>query len=546
MIFKRVIISILFLVACRMAAQESVFTHQDSLRGSITKERAWWDLLHYDLSVKIDTSYKSISGSNIVKYRVLEPYQEMQIDLQPPMQVGAFIQDKDTLQYRKDGNAYFVNLNKKQSKDSIFELKVVFSGIPKVSKNPPWDDGFTWSMDSNGKPFIATSCQGGGASIWWPCKDHMYDEPDTGITMHITVPENLMDVSNGRLIKTQQNDDHTKTYTWNVVNPINNYGVNVNVGDYVHFSELFKGEKGDLDCDYYVLRSNLEKARVQFKQVPLMLKAFEYWFGPYPFYEDSYKLVEVPYLGMEHQSSVTYGNKFRNGYLGHDLSNTGWGLKFDFIIIHESGHEWFANNITYKDIADMWIHEGFTAYSENLYLDYYYGKEAASAYVIGTRMNIRNDRPIIGHYNVNKEGSGDMYYKGANMLHTLRQIIDNDQKWRDILRGLNATFFHQTVTTKQIEDYLSEQTGMDLKPFFDQYLRTTQIPELEYTKEKGKLKYRWIHTVPDFNMPVKMFLNNNEVWLYPTTSWKEYKISGLADIKADPNFYIQVREDTKN
>ncbi|MFD0878390.1 M1 family aminopeptidase, partial [Massilia pinisoli] len=166
---------------------------------------------------------------------------------------------------------------------------------------------------------------------------------------------------------------------------INNYGINMNVGNYEHFNEIYDGEKGKLTLDYYVLPENLEKAKTQFKQVPMMLKAFEHWFGPYPFYEDGYKLVDVPYLGMEHQSSVTYGNKYNNGYLGRDLSGTGWGLKWDFIIVHESGHEWFANNITYKDMADMWIHESFTNYSENLYTEYYFGKEAGAAYVIGCR-----------------------------------------------------------------------------------------------------------------------------------------------------------------
>ena len=260
-------------------------------------------------------------------------------------------------------------------------------------------------------PFIASTCQGDGASLWWPCKDHMYDEPDS-MLISVNVPDNLMDVSNGRLRSVVRHENKTATYNWFVANPINNYGVNINIGDYVHFSEIFNGEKGALDCDYYVLRENLEKAKEQFKQAPMMLAAFEHWFGPYPFYEDGYKLVEAPYLGMEHQSSVTYGNGFENGYRGTDLSSTGWGLKFDFIIIHESGHEWFANSITYEDIADMWVHESFTNYSENLYVEYYYGKKAGADYVLGSRKNIRNDRPVTGTYNVNSRGSGDMYVQG--------------------------------------------------------------------------------------------------------------------------------------
>jgi aminopeptidase N len=351
-----------------------------------------------------------------------------------------------------------------------------------------------------------------------------------------------MNVSNGRLRKVEQIGD-TKTYSWYVDSPINNYGVNVNIGDYVHFSEVYDGIAGNLDMDYYVLKDNLEIAKKHFKDAPKMMKAFEHWFGPYPFYKDGFKLVEVPYLGMEHQSSVTYGNQYKQGYLGNDLSGTGWGLKFDFIIIHESGHEWFANNITYKDAADMWIHESFTAYSENLFLDYYYGKEASADYVIGTRNNIKNDKPIIGYYNVNKEGSGDMYYKGANMLHTLRQLIEDDEKWRQILRGLNRTFYHQTVTTKQIEDYISKESGIDLTAFFNQYLRDTRIPTLEYKIEKKELKYRWTNIVDDFDMPIQVSIDEKEQWLFPKADWKTLPLdSKNPSLNIDRDFYIEVKK----
>ncbi len=366
----------------------------------------------------------------------------------------------------------------------------------------------------------------------------MYDEVED---MHISVnvPGDLMDVSNGRLLSVKKLKDGTKTYHWYVANPINNYGVNINIGDYVSFSEKFKGKKGTLDCNYYVLRDNLAKAKKQFKDVPRMLKAFEYWFGPYPFYEDGYKLVEAPYLGMEHQSSVTYGNGFKNGYLGRDLSGTGWGLKFDFIIIHESGHEWFANNITYKDIADMWIHESFTNYSESLFVEYYFGKQAGAGYVIGTRNGIQNDIPIIGYYDVNNKGSGDMYPKGGNMLHTLRQILNNDDKWRSILRGLNSTFYHQTVTTKQIEDYLSVAVGLDLTSFFNQYLRDTRIPVLEYYFEEQQLFYRWSNCVSNFDIPLKITIDNKETWIYPQTNWKTLKnIEDNSKLQLDANFYV--------
>ena len=352
-----------------------------------------------------------------------------------------------------------------------------------------------------------------------------------------------MNVSNGRLKSIIDNKDETMTTNWHVANPINNYGVNINIGNYANFSEVYKGEKGDLDMNYFVLKENLEKAKAHFKDAPKMMKAFEHWFGPYPFYEDSFKLVEVPYLGMEHQSSVTYGNKYMDGYLGDDLSGTGWGLKFDFIIIHESGHEWFANNITNIDIADMWIHESFTSYSENLFLDYYYGKEAAAEYVIGKRKNVRNDRPLIGQYNVNNEGSGDMYYKGENMLHTLRQLVNDDEKWRQILRTLNSKFYHQTVTTQQIEDYLAEASSLDLKGFFNQYLRSIKIPVLEYKVEGKKLNYKWTNTVDGFVMPIQIEINGQSQWISPTSKNQTLKLkSKNSKVVVDKDFYITVKE----
>ena len=524
-------------------AQQPNFTKQDTLRGSITPERVWWDLQHYDLDFTVTPETKSIKGSNTIQYKVLSKNQLMQIDLQPPMEITSVIQNNKELEFTRDGNVYYISLKKKQKVGRTNEITINFEGSPKISKNPPWDDGFTWRKDKNGKDFIATSCQGGGASIWWPCKDHMYDEPDAGITLDITTPKHLMGVGNGRLIGTKENSDNTKTYSWKVVNPINNYGVNVNIGDYVHFSEKYQGINGELDCDYFVLTDNLEKAKKQFKDASRTLAAFEHWFGPYPFYEDSFKLVEVPYLGMEHQSSVTYGNGYQNGYRGRDLSGTGWGLKFDFIIVHEAGHEWFANSITNIDIADMWIHESFTAYSENLFLDYHYGTEASNAYVTGTRKNIRNDRNVIGYYGVNFSGSGDMYYKGANMLHTLRQIVNDDEKWRTILRGLNSEFFHQTVNTEQVESYLSKHIGIKLTPFFDQYLRSTKIPVLEYKVENNNVSYRWINTVDNFHIPVKVLLNSKEQWIKPNSEWKKMNSEEtISSFSVDSNFYI----DTKN
>lgn len=542
MIKKSIYIILLFSIFQGFSQTEK-FTRQDTLRGSITQERIWWDLQHYNLKFDVYPSIKTIKGSNTITYKVLEKNNIMQIDLQPPMQIIAVSQNEDKLNYKRDGNVYYITLKEEQKVNTVHKIKINFEGAPKISNNPPWDDGFTWKKDNNGNDFIATSCQGGGASIWWPCKDHMYDEPDNGINLSVTAPKHLTSVANGRLIDVKENSNNTKTISWQVVNPINNYGVNINIGDYVHFSEKLNGKKGVLDCNYYVLSYNLKKAKKHFKEASRTIEAFEHWYGPYPFYEDGFKLVEVPYLGMEHQSSVTYGNAYGNGYRGRDLSRTGWGLKFDFIIVHESGHEWFANNITNIDIADMWIHESFTSNSESLFLDYHYGTKASNEYVIGVRKNIRNDKPIIGYYNVNNAGSGDMYYKGSNMLHTLRQVVNDDEKWRGILTGLNTDFYHQTVNTKQIEDYISKKMNMNLTPFFTQYLRTTKIPVLEYKIHKKNVSYKWSNTVDGFEIPVKVKINSDEYWITPKREWKSLSTSKkIESFLIDENFYIHQKK----
>ncbi len=537
MVKKLVLISAMFLVA--VMAHGQTFTKQDTLRGSITPERAWWDLSYYDLNIKVQPDKKYISGYNMIHYKVLEENNVIQIDLQEPLEITGISQDNEPLDYGRIGPAYFINLKKKQVPGEYNQLYVQYAGNPKEAVRAPWDGGFSWSKDDNGKDFVATSCQGLGASAWWPNKDHMYDEVDS-MRIAIDVPKDLIAVANGRR-REEYEYEHGgyKLYEWFVANPINNYGVNVNIGDYVYFGEPYEGEKGTLDLDYWVLKDDLEKAKEHFKDAPKMMKAFEHWFGPYPFYEDSFKLVQVPYLGMEHQSSVTYGNQWKKGYLGKDLSGTGWGLKFDFIIIHEAGHEWFANNITYKDIADMWIHEGFTAYSENLFLDYYYGKEASADYVIGTRKLIQNDRPIIGTYDVNHEGSSDMYYKGANLLHTLRTLIDDDDRWREILRGLNKEFYHQTVTTKQIEDYVSKNSGKDLDKIFEQYLRTANIPVFEYQVDGAAIKFRYTNVVDDFKMPLQVQIGEKKTWLSPSTTWNSKEIDGdISALEVSRDFYV--------
>ena len=515
-------------------------TRQDSLRGSITAERSWWDLTYYHLDIKVEPDKKFISGSNTVYYKVLESNNTMQIDLQKPMNIKSITSKNKELNFTREGNVYFIELKHKQKINDINYLKINYEGFPKEAIRAPWDGGLSWTKDENNNHFIATSCQGLGASVWWPNKDHMYDEVDS-MLISVNVPKHLTNVSNGRLRKITEYNDDTKTFDWFVSNPINNYGVNINIGDYVNFSEKYEGEKGNLDIDNYVLSYNIEKAKNQFKQVPMMIEAFEYWFGPYPFYEDSFKMVEVPYLGMEHQSSITYGNKYQNGYLGRDLSGSGWGLKFDYIIIHEGGHEWFANNITYKDVADMWIHEGFTCYSENLFVDYFFGKKASAEYVIGTRRGISNRKPIIGQYDINREGSGDMYSKGANLLHTIRQLAKDDEIWRQTLRGLNKEFYHSTVTTEEIEEYISKSIGIDLSKVFDQYLRDYRVPILEYEIIDGILSYRWNNVIDGFNMPIEAEIDGVNKFLFPSKEFKTFKMKN-SYINVDDDYYIFTKD----
>jgi aminopeptidase N len=539
--------------------QKKTFTHADTLRGTYGPTRDWWDVLKYDLHVKFNIPDSTISGYNVIQFKVFKKGDVMQIDLQEPMILdsmtirfaSAFSKDGKTktsvletvskADLKKDGNAYLFSLNGYKL-HAINYMTVYYHGKPRIARRPPWDGGLIWRKSKDGSPWVSIACQGLGASVWYPCKDHQSDEPDSA-EMHITIPDTLMCVGNGHYRGKINNGDGTATYDWAVVNPINNYNIIPYIGKYVHFNEEFTGEKGKLDMDYWVLQENLEKAKEQFKDAPRMMKAFEHWFGPYPFYEDGYKLVDAPHLGMEHQSATAYGNGYKKGYNGRDLSGSGWGLKWDFIIVHESGHEWFANNITTKDIADMWVHESFTNYSETLFTDYWYGKEAGNAYVQGTRKLIANDIPIIGQYNVNKEGSGDMYYKGGNMIHTIRQVINDDEKFRQILRGLNKTFYHQTVTTKQVEDYISKQSKIDFSKVFDQYLRTTMIPVLEYKIEGNKLSYRYDSCVKGFNMPLKVKFKT-EQWIKPREQWQTLNLypEGDNSFAVDPNFYIKTKK----
>lgn len=518
------------------------FTKQDSLKGSDTAFRNFWDVKKYELSVEPNFEEKSVKGSNRIEFVITRDIQNptFQIDLQQPMKVESLNCSFPIIDgFKRENDFIFISSKKAFKKGEKYYIDITYAGNPTIAKHAPWDGGWVFAQDKDGNPWISVAQEGIGASLWLPSKDIWSDEPENGMVMKIITPKDLTGVGNGKLIsKTTENDKNT--FTWEVKNPINLYNIVPTIGKFEHFSDIYNGEKGKLDCDYYVLSYNLEKAKKQFQQVQPMLKSFEYWFGPYPFYEDGYKLVETPYLGMEHQSNVAYGNHYLNGYLGRDLSGTGVGMEWDFIIIHESGHEWFANNITAKDQADMWVHEGFTCYSETLYSQSLLGKEKAELYIKGIRKNIQNDIPIIGKYGVKNEGSGDMYPKAANMLHTIRTVINNDEKFREILRGIGKDFYHQTVTSKQIEDYISKKSGFDFSKIYDQYLRTTQIPVLEYSQNGNVLKYRWTNTVEGFNLPVRI---DEKQTITPSSDWKILQLNSDKELVFNDNYFVKF---TKN
>lgn len=551
---------LILLFACSHASAQLMkykiaFTHEDSLRGTLNANRTWWDVLRYDITVKPDFETKTIEGKcRISINQVSLSNRKMQIDLQEPLIIDSIgfsnSSNPDTYSILKEisfqknsANTWIISFGNMPSTNvsALPSLTFFYHGKPREAITPPWDGGWIWKKDSLNRPWMSVACQGLGASVWYPCKDHQSDEPDNGASLTIIVPDTLVAVGNGRLIKKEKNKNDLMAYTWEVKNPINNYNIIPYIGKYVNFTDTLDGEKGVLDLSYWVLDYNLSKAKQQFTQAKTVLHCLEYWWGPYPFYEDGYKLVESPHLGMEHQSAVAYGNGYRNGYRGNDLSHSGWGTKWDFIIEHESAHEWFGNNITTNDLADMWVHESFANYSETLYTEWLFGKDAGQDYVAGIRKNIQNDIPIIGPYGVNKEGSGDEYYKGGNLLQNIRHIINDDTVFRKILRGLNETWYHETVNSSDIENYISSQSGIDFSKTFDQYLRSTEIPVFEYYYDKKKkLCIRWDSCINKFNMPLT--LQNGER-IYPTTKWRTVK--GNADFNEawlQRNYYIGIKK----
>lgn len=556
---KLLVTSVLTIIVGAANAQHNLsekyysdLSHADTLRGNIdAPERTWWDVIHYDISVQPDFEKKSISGSNKITYKVVKDSYPafMQIDLQEPMILDSILFGKRKLSFTREGNAFHVAVPK-QIKGSQASITLYYHGNPKVAKKAPWDGGWIFTKDSLGRPWMSVACQGLGASVWYPCKDVQDDEPDKGASLTMIVPDTLVAVANGRKVGEKLWSNGLKSVKWQVVNPINNYTIVPYIGKYVENKTVYKGLKGYLDIDLWSLDYNKDRMLNHGKpEVFRMLKAFEYWFGPYPFYEDGYKLIDAPHLGMEHQSAVAYGNHYQNGYLGRDLSGNGVGLKWDFIIVHESGHEWFANSITSKDIADMWIHESFTNYSETLFTEYWYGKQLGQEYCFGIRKNIYNDKPIIGPYGVNREGSGDMYYKGSNMINSIRNSMGNDTKFREILIGLNKTFYHKTVTTQDIVQFFNQKTGFDYTPVFDQYLKTIQIPELEYSisKDNKKVSFRYVNCLPGFNLPISIQDKQASVKLFPTDQWKEVNIqpkqaSLITPVNMEFRYYIATKK----
>ncbi|KGE13312.1 M1 family metallopeptidase [Sphingobacterium deserti] len=526
-----------------MKAKE-LFNKADSLRGMLTPLRTCYDVQYYHLDVKVDIQNRYISGSNLFQFRAVESFNRLQFDLFENLSVDSVKFHGKTLAFERSYNAVFVDFPSTIEKGKTDSFTVYYSGHPVAATRAPWDGGFDWKTDSNGRPWVATACQGLGASVWWPNKDHQSDEVDS-MLVSVSVPNGLMNVSNGRLQNVEKLENGYTRYDWKVRNPINNYNIALNIGDYTHVNETYQGEKGPLSLDYYVLKENKGKISHLQKNAKQTLDALEHWFGPYPFYEDGYKLIETAHLGMEHQSAVAYGNKFQNGYLGRDASGTGWGLKWDFIVVHESGHEWFGNNITANDLADMWIHESFTNYSEALFIDYHYGKDASLAYVHGNRQGILNDKPMQGPYHVNKEGSGDMYPKGGVLMNMIRRIIDNDEVWRRILRGLNENFYHKTVDYGDIVQYVNKESGLDLSSVFEQYVQRKSIPVLEVRKTNdGQLQCRWISETPDFKMPIHLGIAGETLKRYEVTSKFETLPIKTEDLKAlhidTFNYYIGV------
>jgi aminopeptidase N len=489
----------------------------DVLRGEYGRYRANNDLLAYHLNVRIDPERKWIGGKNTIRFRMLTDDTRIQLDLYANLNVERIGFGKTDLKFERELNAVFVDFPQALRAGREYSIEFHYSGTPRETGR---FGGFSFGRDPAGRHWITTACEGQGASIWWPNKDQWRDEPDE-MQISVAVPNDLVDVSNGKFIgKTDLGDGYTR-WDWKVHYPINSYNVSVNIGSYVHFSDRL----GGVPMDFYVLPASLEKAKKQFAQAKPMLEAFLKYFGEYPFEKDGYKLIEVPYSGMEHQSAVTYGNRFANGYLERDWTGVGVSLKFDFIIIHESGHEWFGNAVSAADVSDMWIHEGWTTYLEALYVEHLFGHEDARKYINGYKSKVRNREPIVTQRGIHRTPSQDMYFKGALFLHTLRSVVNDDDRWWRLLRDLYQEFKYQNILTEDIVRFFNARLGQNLTPIFDQYLRRSDLPTLElaFDDEEGTLAYRWNADERDFAMPIRVGRPGSWQVLQPTTAWKVMK-----------------------
>ena len=487
----------------QLFAEKGIFSHADTLRGSLSPLRNCYDINYYHLDIQFNLEKRFISGNNQFSFTAIQDFSKLQFDLFANLNIQKITYHNDTLRFTRDGNAVFVYFPETVKKSSKESFTVFYSGYPAVAKKAPMESGVVFATDSLGNPLVSTACESKGASIWWPNKDHLSDEVDS-MLISVSVPNGLKDVSNGRLRKVSKLKNGYTKFDWFVSNPINNYNVAVNIGKYVHVTDSYDGKKGKLTLDYWLLPYNRKKAELQFKKnVKSTISIYEHWYGPYPFYKDGYKLVETPYPAMEHQSAIGYGGYLKGGP-STEFRGVPGGEIWDFIIIHESAHEWFGNSLTAKDMAELWIHEAFATYASSLFVESKYNKQAGQQLIYDMRAGLANDRPVNGPYNVNQMGSGDMYGKGAILLNMIRTIVDNDDKWLSMLNGVNEAFYHQTVTGAQIIKYFSERAKMDLTPVFDQYLNYGSIPILEFTSKGDQLNCRWIASAKDFNMPVRV------------------------------------------
>lgn len=502
------------LLSARTTPPADATTHANALIGGYGPYRANNDLLFYHLDLRVDPGKKFIRGINTIRFRMLQDGTRIQLELYPALLIDDIDLGKTSLHYERDGATVFVDFPKTLRAGRTYSIAFHYSGNPMETGR---FGCFTFKKDTAGHPWINTACEETGAYVWWPNKDQWRDEPQQGMEIDVAVPNGLMDVSNGKFKGSKDLGDGYTRWDWRVHYPINNYDVALNIGDYVHFGDKFQG----LHLDYYSLPADLAKAKIQFAQVPGMMKAYYHYLGEYPFKKDGYKLIEVPYAGMEHQSAVAYGNHFTNGYLGRDWTGVGISPRFDFIIIHESGHEWFGNAITAADKSDMWIHEGWTTYLESLYVEYNWGHDDAIKYLNGIKSKVKNGRPIITERGTNAEPPQDQYFKGALFINTLRSIVDDDTRWWAMVRGFYQTFKYQNIMTEDVIRYFNQQTGMNLTPIFDQYLRHTAIPKLELRFDQtGKVSYRWIADEKDFGMPVRVGLKEHWEFIRPTTEWQ--------------------------